>query len=212
MVTYAEDVTEIFQQHGIPHHLFADDMQGIGCSKPSRVNEVATKLAACVSAVSNWCAAKHLQLITKKTEVMWFGLATNLDKLSLADQHIQVGPDNVSPSSVVRDLGVFFDSELTMKSRISRITSACFYQLRRLRAVRGHTWTRSHRSSSLRIHFVEAGLLQCHPGRPPGINTRTAAAGYACHCSSHLRPQAIRPRHTDTQGPHSLPVKHSIEF
>jgi len=72
-VAYAEDVTEIFQQHGIPHHLFADDMQGIGCSKPSRVNEVATKLAACVSAVSNWCAAKRLLLNTKKTEVMWFG-------------------------------------------------------------------------------------------------------------------------------------------
>ena len=40
-------------------------------------------------------------------------------------------------TTVVRDLGVFFDSELTMKSHISRITSACFYQLRRLRAVRG---------------------------------------------------------------------------
>jgi len=56
-VTYAEDVTEIFQQHGIPHLLFADDMQGIRRSKPSRVNAVATKLTACVSAVSNWCAA-----------------------------------------------------------------------------------------------------------------------------------------------------------
>ena len=27
-VTYTEDVSEIFQQHGIPHHSFADDMQG----------------------------------------------------------------------------------------------------------------------------------------------------------------------------------------
>jgi len=77
-VTYVEDVTEIFHQHGIPHHLFADDMQGIWCSKPSRVNKVATKLAACVSAVSNWCAAKRLQLNNKKTEVTWFGSATNL--------------------------------------------------------------------------------------------------------------------------------------
>jgi len=30
------------RQHGIPHHLFADDMQGIGHSKPSRVIDVAT--------------------------------------------------------------------------------------------------------------------------------------------------------------------------
>ena len=31
----------------------------------------------------------------------------------------------------VRDLGVFLDSELMMKSHVSRITSACFYRLRR---------------------------------------------------------------------------------
>jgi len=44
-------------------------------------------------------------------------------------------PDNVSPSTVVRDLGVFFDSEqlLTMHSPS---TSSCFYQLQRLCAVR----------------------------------------------------------------------------
>ena len=94
-------------------------------------------LAACVSVVGNWCAAKGLQLNTKKTEVMWFGSATNFGKLSSAEQHLKVGPDNVLPPTVVRDLGVFFDSKLTMKSHISRITSACLYQLRRLRAVRG---------------------------------------------------------------------------
>ena len=66
--------------------------------------EVAAKLGACASAVSNWCAVKHLQLNAKKTEVMWFGSATNLRKLSSADQHLKVGPDNVSPSTVVRDL------------------------------------------------------------------------------------------------------------
>jgi len=31
-VTYVKDVTETFQQHGIPHHLFADDMQGKGAA------------------------------------------------------------------------------------------------------------------------------------------------------------------------------------
>jgi len=109
--------------------LFADDMQGTGRGKPSQVKEVPAKFGVCVSAVSNWCAAKCLQFNTKKTEVMWFVSATNLGKLSLADQHLQVRPDNVSPSTVVRDLGVFFDSELTMKSNISRITSTCVYQL-----------------------------------------------------------------------------------
>jgi hypothetical protein len=39
-------------------------------------------------AVNDWCASKRLQLNTKKTEVMWFGSATNLGKLSPADKLI----------------------------------------------------------------------------------------------------------------------------
>jgi len=35
---------------------------------------------------------------------MWFGSATNIGKLSSADQRLKVGPNNVSPSTVVRDL------------------------------------------------------------------------------------------------------------
>jgi len=59
-------------------HLFADDMQGTGGGKPARVNDVATKLGVCLLAISNSCAAKRLQLNTKKSEVTWFGSATNL--------------------------------------------------------------------------------------------------------------------------------------
>ena len=42
----------------------------------------------------------------------------------------------INPSSTVRDLGVILDAELTMKPQIVRVTSTCFYQLRRLIHVR----------------------------------------------------------------------------
>jgi len=135
-VAYAEDATEVFQLHHVFNHLFADDMQGTKCSNPSRVHELTADLGVCATAVNNWCASKRLQLNTKKTEVMWFGSAINLKKLSPSDKLIQVGPDTISPSTLVRDLGVHFDSELTMKSHISRVARAYFYHLRRLRAVR----------------------------------------------------------------------------
>src|SRR5664279_4486490 len=111
-------------------------MQGTKHSKPSKVSNVTAELGDCMSAVNDWCASKRLQLNTKKTEVMWFGSATNLNKLSTGDKLIHVGPDTIQPTTQVRNLGVYFDSELNMKSHVKRIASACNYHLRRLRALR----------------------------------------------------------------------------
>jgi hypothetical protein len=72
---------------------------------------------------------------------MWFGCATNLSKFSPAEKLIQVGPDTISPYAVVRELGVFFDSEVNMKSHISRTGSD------------DNSW------SSLGIYFIATRLL-----------------------------------------------------
>ena len=80
-VAYVEDFTEIFHNHRVRHHLFADDKQGTRHSKPSKVHEVTAGLGACITAMNDWCASKRLQLNTNKIEVMRFGSATNLSKL-----------------------------------------------------------------------------------------------------------------------------------
>jgi len=90
-VSYAEDVTNVFEQHHARHHLFAVDMQGIKHSKPSNINDVTAGLGTCVTSVNNWCTSKRLQLNTKKIEVMWFDTATNLRKISFVDKDILVG-------------------------------------------------------------------------------------------------------------------------
>jgi len=73
-----------------------------------------------------------------KTEMIWFGSRPNLAKLQRINLSLQVGTSNihVQPSSVVRDLGVYMDSELTMKEHVAKIAAACFYHIRRLRHVR----------------------------------------------------------------------------
>jgi len=71
-----------------------------------------------------------------KTELQWFGSRVNLRKLSSADLTLSVGNDVIQLVTVVRDLGVYLDNELTMKQYISRVVSSCFFQLRRLRQIR----------------------------------------------------------------------------
>jgi len=46
--------------------------------------------------------------------MIWFGSRSNLAKLQRINLSLQVGTSNIQPNSVVRDLGVYMDSELTM--------------------------------------------------------------------------------------------------
>jgi len=49
---------------------------------------------------------------------------------------ITINQSTIKPETVVRDLGVWFDAELSMRKRVSRVSQTCFYHLRRLRSVR----------------------------------------------------------------------------
>ena len=53
-------------------------------------------------------------------------------KLQKENIALKIGSVVVNPSNSVRDLGVFLDNELTLRSHINKISSACFYHLRRL--------------------------------------------------------------------------------
>ena len=75
-------------------------------------------------------------LMLRKPEVLWFGTAANLRKISPDVSSIRVGSTVVMPTTVVRNLGVMLDAELSMHEHVSRTAQSCFYHLRRLRSVR----------------------------------------------------------------------------
>lgn len=143
---------------------------------------------------------------------MRFGSATNLRKLSSADKDIQVGSDIISSSAVVRELRVFFGSELNMKSHISRVVCTCFYHLRRQRAVRrqlGQEITACLVSAFIlsRLDYCNAFLAELSASTlAPLQRVLHAAAGLVCdllprdHVTSAL------------QSLHWLPVNQRIEF
>jgi len=83
-----------------------------------------------------WCKSRRLQLNASKTELIWFGSQSNLAKLSRTDCTIQVGSSAIQPSTVVRDLGLHLDSQLSMKQHVAKVAATCYYQSRRLRQIR----------------------------------------------------------------------------
>jgi hypothetical protein len=135
-ISYTENICEIFDYNTVTHHLFADDKQLLKSAGINNITSVQQLLSSCISDVRDWCSSRRLQLNASKTELVWFGSRCNLNKLSNTDLTVTVGTEVIQPVSVVRDLGVYLDSELTMKEHIRRITRSCFFQLRRLRQIR----------------------------------------------------------------------------
>ena len=58
------------------------------------------------------------------------------EKLSNQNHILSICDETITPVNVVRNLGVLFDSELTMKSHINKTAAVCFYHLRRLKSLR----------------------------------------------------------------------------
>ena len=84
--------------------------------------------------VSQWMRSNRLQLNADKTEVIWFSSARRQHQIPTAQ--FVIGNDVINPVSSVRDLGIYLDSDLSMRSHVSRTVSACFASLRQIRSIR----------------------------------------------------------------------------
>jgi hypothetical protein len=134
-VAYTEDMVEIMRQHQLRHHKYADDTQLHAHSTVNNVHSILLQLQNCIAEVRDWCASRRLQLNDAKTELAWFGSRANLTKLASSDCSLFVGGNIIKSSTAIRDLGVLFDSELTLKHHGNKVVSSCYFHIRRLRQV-----------------------------------------------------------------------------
>jgi len=108
---------------------------------PLDIPALVSRLTFCVSDLSKAHSSLRLQLNPSKTEFIWFGTRCKLSKISPAHLSLSLDSSTIPCSTVVRDLGVLLDSELTMKQHISKVTSIsriCYYRLRRLCQIRNY--------------------------------------------------------------------------
>ena len=130
--------------------------------------------------------------------MIWFGWRSNLAKLQRINLSLQVGTSNIQPSSVVRDLGVYMDSELTMKEHVAKIAAACFYDIRRLRQVRRRMARKSHSSWPVLImprldycNSVLAGLPTSTLQPLQRVQNAAARLVFGLSRSDHVMPTLI---------------------
>ena len=131
---YLSGLGQIISGHGIEHIIYADDIQLFVSSNPSDVASSIAKLEACISDVKSHLTSLWLTLNESKTELIFLGPKRLTNKITSTG--LKVGDALISPSDVVRDLGVMIDSSMTMSSHVKRIRQAAFGRLRLIARIR----------------------------------------------------------------------------
>ncbi len=75
-----------------------------------------------------------LKLNDSKTEFIVIGSKQQLEKVNIS--HIRVGSSNIVPSSEIRNLGVMFDTSLTMENQITSMSKAACLSLSNIGRIR----------------------------------------------------------------------------
>jgi hypothetical protein len=133
---YTADFQAVIEHHSLRPHFYADDVQINGSAKamPLVVPQLQSQLLECIADVAGCMRCNRLQLNTAKTEIMW--CSTSRRQHQLPTTAVRVGSDFVAPSTSVRDLGIFLDSDVSMKTHVRKTVCSCFGMLRQLRSVR----------------------------------------------------------------------------
>ena len=120
-LVYGGDFQWIIEKHGLRPHLYAGDSQIYGSCRPSAYLELQLRILACIDDVADWMCSNRLQLNSAKTKILWSASSYRFHQIPQTT--LRVGTEHVTPSVVVRDLGILLDSDVSMKSHVMRMVS-----------------------------------------------------------------------------------------
>ena len=160
-IIYTRRLFGIVERHLPQVHCYADDTQLYLSFSPNQSAEADASLKSmtdCISDVRSWMISDNLMLNDDKTEFVILGTKQQLAKVNI--DNIKVGSANVSPVPVIRNLGSWFDSQLTMSSHIGKLCSVAFYHLCNIRRISKYL---SQETTGTLVHaFVTSRIDYCH--------------------------------------------------
>ena len=116
---------------GIRSHFYADDTQ-IYLSFSPEVTTVFSLIESCIRDIFSWMVANKLSVNPNKTEYLLF----NPKNLNNPNCSINIDSNIISPTNSAKNLGVVFQSDMSMDKHISAVVKSCFLQLRDFHRIR----------------------------------------------------------------------------
>ena len=134
---YTYPLGKIIQKHNLRYHIYADDTQLYTEFNPRIPGDSVTalfKLESCITEIKEWMNVNKLKLNEDKTEFFVASSKSNLKFIH--EPSLNVCGSIITSSDSVRNLGVQFDSTMSMSSHISSISRSLNYHLRNIGHIR----------------------------------------------------------------------------
>ena len=148
-------------------------------------SDATDRLTMCITQISDLMASSRLKLNEEKTQIIWLDTCQQLDKVTV--QTLKLQNTTVPFSSVVNDLDVMLDCQLTMANHVAALSRSCFFHLRRLKAIKQSLTSDATRTL---MHF-SSRLDSCN-SLLAGVSSQLLQSGPECCRSSCHRSQKIR--------------------
>jgi len=123
-VMYTADIVNIVEQQCLSAHQYADDIQVYSRCRQNNSTSLSHDLGGCNEQVASWMGKNRLQLNATKTEFIWF--IPSRRRHQFPSDQLAVGSVQVTPAASVRDLGVYLDSNMSMRLHVTRLVRICF--------------------------------------------------------------------------------------
>ena len=159
---YTSKLFDITKIHLPEVHCYADDTQLYLSFCPdvtSGSDEAIFAMTNCIADIRDWMISDKLMLNDSKTEILLVGSRQQLRKVEL--DALMVGTSKVPlASSAVRNLGAWFDPELTMNTHFNKLCSAAYFHLYNLRRIRRYL---SQETCEQLVHaFITSRIDYCN--------------------------------------------------
>lgn len=206
---YTLPVGTILRHHGLHYHIYADDTQ-VYCAVNLKDHQTGIdKVSKCVSDIRTWMINNKLKINDDKTEFLFI---KSPRKDTGSDLEIKVGDEMIKPSNDCRNLGVMFQSDMSMEIHIKNICKSALFQLRNISKIRmmlTNTATAQlvHALVATKLDYCNSLLYGIHENKLQRLQrVQNVAARIVARCpkSDHISP--VR------QDLHWLPIKERIVF
>ena len=134
---YLSEIGKVAQKHNMNRKSFADDNQLHQAFIPKNITEKTLTVANiknCTTDLEIFFGQHFMKFNGVKTDGLISGTKEKLKEVNLNE--IPVGSSMIEPSNHVKNLGVYFDKEMTMEKQIQHIQMKCYSQLRRISRIR----------------------------------------------------------------------------